>query len=57
MYREKPIPNGPEFVITLNPADAETLFPADGSEAHRPTFSMFDKERKKAKQEYGLVLL
>ena len=56
IYREKPIPNGPEFVITLNPADAETVFRADGSEPHRPTFSIFDEARKKAKQERGLVL-
>ena len=56
IYREKPMPTGPEFIVTLNPEDVEKVFRADGKEPHRPTFSVFDEARKKAKQEKGLVL-
>ena len=56
IYREKPMPTGPEFIVTLNPEDVEKVFRADGMEPHRPTFSVFDEARKKAKQEKGLVL-
>ena len=56
IYREKPMPTGPEFIVTLNPEDVEKVFRADGKEPHRPTFSVFDEARKKANQEKGLVL-
>ena len=54
IYREKPMPTGPEFIVTLNPEDVEKVFRADGKEPHCPTFSVFEEARKKAK---GLVLL
>ena len=56
IYREKPMPTGPKFIVTLNPEDVEKVFRADGKEPHRPTFSVFDEARKKANQEKGLVL-
>ena len=31
--------NSPEFVMTLDTTDAETVFGANGSEPHRPIFS------------------
>ena len=56
IYRERPMPNGPEFLVTLDPSDVEKVFRVDGKEPHRPTFSVFDEARKVAKQQRGLVL-
>ena len=54
IYREKPMPTGPEFIVTLTPEDVEKVFRADDKEPHHPAFSVFGEARKKAK---GLVLL
>ena len=56
IYREKPMPTGPEFIVTLNPEDVEKVFCADGKEPHPPNFGICDEARNKAKQEKGLVL-
>ena len=54
IYREKPMPARPEFIVTLNSQDVEKVFRAE--EPHPPTFGIWDEARKKAKQEKGLVL-